>query len=694
MADNPAPTRSKGIADNSTASQTTQYNKFPQEAATNEWIYQSLIKQCQLEYDMAWRVLNSKLSTWLVRLRVYNNQKRDTGVVGDPLLFTYMQAILASVYENKLMVRFKGTNDEDEDIAEALTGVAKSDYIDMLKEELDYDLDWDTLFFGNGYILLTEFDRKLNLPKPEIVDPTIMLRDPRAKRINGEYLTGKNSARFWGIAELWTRDEMEKNGNFFNLNDLRLGRSQTNSLIYDARQAREDAQGRNQLLKYEEKDLGANAQYELLRWFTHWKDPRDGKVKKVMVYLGNDRNKICRFKILDNQEYWPVTQRSIFPTSHDWDGTSVPDIVEDKQRLRAIMLNLGVNMGKASLYPMYLYDKQKITNRGDLKFDFNKFIGVENNNGAALDNALRPVQKAQFDPNLFNMIMQTLDMSAQRALSTPEVKQGVPQKNERSATEVNKMAQGSDVRYSLTYKIFSWSEKEFWYQWYNMYREYMTPLDEKVIEVEGFTYGAKFLTYKKKDIIAKRDPRIFVEDTNVADQQRNTNRILFNEFGALAANYPGTNIRFLMKHSGKLHGLGKADMDRLFPPTPDELKARRENGDLNKNKQVHVDPNDNDQEHLEEHMKAADTPAKRAHVRTHIEAMELKKTHPEMFPQQQQQTPPGGQGVGSPPNPGQQQQMQGQNPNAGLAQAFKPKGNSPARRAAKQTRPGMIKSNG
>ena len=80
--------------------------------------YEALSRQCIAEYDLAWKNQKPKKDEWEIRLKLYNNQKRDKTAVGDTTLFTVTQTILASLYNDRLSVTFEGREDGDEEIAE------------------------------------------------------------------------------------------------------------------------------------------------------------------------------------------------------------------------------------------------------------------------------------------------------------------------------------------------------------------------------------------------------------------------------------------------------------------------------------------------------------------------------------------------------------------------------------------------
>src|SRR3972149_6735476 len=112
----------------------------------------NLQKQCAAEYDLAWKHQKPKKDEAEVRLKLYNNQKRDKKAVGDTTMFTIHQTILASLYVDKLTAIFGAKEEGDEDTAENLNAFAENDYDEMEKDILDFGCDWDTCFFGRGLI--------------------------------------------------------------------------------------------------------------------------------------------------------------------------------------------------------------------------------------------------------------------------------------------------------------------------------------------------------------------------------------------------------------------------------------------------------------------------------------------------------------------------------------------------------------
>lgn len=601
---------------------------------------QALTSQIQAEYDVAWKHQKPKKDKYLVRLKLMNNQKRDPEAVGDTTLFSTFQTVLASLYNDKMSVDFRGREDGDEGTADNLNSLALADYDDMEKDQTDYYWDWDACFCGRGLLLMEEFirDPEKNefLPLPENLDFITWLRDPAAKSVNGNR-KGKGSMRFGGNELKMSKFEMKDHPSFFKdikFEELKYG-SSTYSLLEDAVTARDEAQGNNSVNKESEGNFGVNAQYSVTQWFTHAEVK--GKIKKVKVWLANERSKIVGIKVLE-RDYWPILDRPLYPHSHDWDGTSICDLVEDKQRARAILQNLGLQSSKADVDAVYLYDTNKIKNRNDLNFKMNKFIGVDTVPGEPVGNSLMPINKARPNLNLISFIYQTLDASAQKATATPEIKQGVQSSEKRTLGENNLLASGSDTRYSLAAKVFGWSEKRFWQQWYNMYKDnFADDIDEKIIRTVG-AFGSKWRPLTKEQIICRLDPDVYIESKAVSRAKDLEDRAMLTGFFGTALADPSTNRRYGLKRLARMNGMQKDEIDRLFPPTVDERIAEQQNVMLDQNKTQPVLPEDDHNVHLEVHASAKQTAATMAHIQTHIRALSIKKVKPELFPAQTDST--------------------------------------------------------
>jgi len=605
-------------------------------------VQEKIVKQINEEYDFAYPFNEAKRLQQLTRLKLYNNQRRDADAVGDPLLFTVFNTVHAALYDDRLMSRWEGKGGKgDEDVEENLNALAENDYDVMYKAEVDYEWNWDSEFFGRGLLLMTDFNREAGFmcPMPEVIDAGSWIRDPRATSVNGNNARGKGAMRFGGFEMGMTYWEMKDHPGFFNIDSLRKDK-EIKGLIDQVREARDTAQGRDNFPAREEA-LGKfnNYEFKLLNWFTTIKG------KKFLITLGNRRSTLVRLVPLDKYGRWPIIDRALYPLAKDWDGVSIPDLTEDKQRMRALLINLGVKQAKAEATPQYLFDQTKIKNKNDLNLRFNKFIPVD----GPVGDAMHPVQKAQAFA-VATSILDVLDAAAQRATATPEIQQGVSPEQERTLGELQLVSSKVDTRYSMNAKVYGWSERRFWQQWYRMYKiHFKDKIDEKIIRIQG-ALAPLWRPLTRENIIAEVDPDVKIESRVISEAKRLRQQQSFAGFAELALQDPENDRRYIQKYMGRLQGMTKEELDVAFPPTIDEIQAEEENQLLNNNKLPKISVQDDHRTHISVHAKANQNPSSLAHIRAHRKLMLVKRDRTDLFqpaPEPEFATP------GQQPNPAQ-----------------------------------------
>ncbi len=553
-------------------------------------LHAKIIGQVQEEYEVCWRFMKPKIDEWLTRLKLYNNQRREKTAVGDPHIFTIHQTVLASLYDDKLAVSFQAREEGDEDKMDNLNNLARYDFHEMEKDIHDYEWDWDASFFGRGLSLLNDFDLASKTPIPEILDPTTFLRDPRAVSVNGDRM-GRRALRFFGYEVGMTKREMKKNPEYFNIGLLQKASNSIDSLLSNAKQQRRQAQGLTDIFGWE-SNLEENGEYDILRWFTFVGG------KRYVVELGNERSVLVRLTEVPWKR-WPVIDRTIYPMAHDWDGVSIPDITEDKQRFRAVLLNLSGDLAKADLNGQYLFHEDRFRKTQDFSFRSGKWIPVKG--AGSLADAAQPLQTRQVG-NSVKYIMDLLDIASQKAAAAPEIQQGALSGSKRTLGEIELVASKVDTRYSLAAKIFGWSERRFWNQWYNVYDEYYGEgIGKKTLRLEG-AFGTKWVKISRKEIITdnKLGPDIEIESRIISEARKARN---FQQMLALAPQVipdPSADAIYFKRQLAE-QILPKEKVERLYPMTVDELIAKEENEKLNAGELVLPNIEDDHIAHLRIH---------------------------------------------------------------------------------------------
>src|SRR3990167_2989534 len=586
------------------------------ELTPSERFYERVLRQVQSEYTVGWRFMQPKIQEWLKRLKLYNNQLRDKDKVGDPLIYTIFQSVFAFLWNDRLEVEFGGREEGDDDMAENLNGLAVYDYDEMDKAQHDHDWNWDAMAFGRGYSYFNEFDVDSKTPIPQVWDPLTVIRDPDAISVHGDRL-GNGAMSFLYREVLLSKAEMKKNPQYFNFELLQKDKTTISySPLFQAIMERNLAQNRQtQVARAKDSDM-----LKVLQGFM----VIDGE--KHIVEIGNNNTLLIRLEPLEGS--WPLIDRSFSPMAHDWDGVSIFDILEDKQRFRAALLNVIGESARADVYPMRLFDKTKIRKEIDKNYGFNKWIPVEGPVGDA-ERALSTggsIAKAQF-------VLDFLDVSSQRAMAVPEFQQGAISSEKRTLGELQLVASKAEGRHSLSARIFGLSEKKFWKRWYEIYdRDFSKGLGKKSIRLMG-AFGPKWREIGRDEIIVSHPlgPDIKIESKMINEAVKQKTYINLKDYYQFAFQYPDTDKLYGLRKLGRLFA-PKDEVERLLPLSIDERQAREENEKLNENELQPVSPEEDHNVHLREHAGAKDTPALRQHIKAHEYALMQKRIQPDLFP--------------------------------------------------------------
>lgn len=80
----------------------TEENENEEEEENEASDLSALAEQIGKEYDLSARFMKPKRDKWGVRLKLYNNQKRNDEAVGDPLLFTTFNTVFAALWDDRM----------------------------------------------------------------------------------------------------------------------------------------------------------------------------------------------------------------------------------------------------------------------------------------------------------------------------------------------------------------------------------------------------------------------------------------------------------------------------------------------------------------------------------------------------------------------------------------------------------------
>lgn len=564
---------------------------------------EDVLQQVDAEVRSSKDTFDPKKVDWRDNLRLYINSKRDKDKVGDDLLYTLMNTMLANLWFDNLQVSFSPRESGDVNRCELYNNLAVYDSELMGKAKKEYEIDFDSLFFGEGYYAIEGINKKLLVPEIRVVDPFTVIRDP-----NNDW----EHQRFFYEERKMTKDEMTTLG-FHNLDKLS-SQSEDDSETKKAEQERKDAM--NEADQSEPATYG-NKEYVILAGYTK----RNGNWIRIFT----DYNRQVIFKIEDNPftDGIPYVQRMFSPIPHQVTGVSIPDLASDKQRARAIMVNLAIMMEKSKLLPMYLIDRGAMIDMNSVKkFEFNKFIPADLKN---FPNPIQPIQKVDVDQNLYN-IHDLITGYTERAIGANAIKQGVTDSTRRTAAELKLVDSASDVRQSLAARLFADSDKDFWRKWLNRNVQFKSLLKGKIVRIQG-ALGVKFEELDDDTFRFESYPDVIIESTEVSSARSRIENSALTQMAPLilGKDTPNSAKNFMYTKLLKNYGFKKDDIDQILPPSFDELRARDENNLLNAGKLPKIEAYDDHYVHIAIHNQAKDNPEKIAHMQEHMKAIMEKR---------------------------------------------------------------------
>lgn len=563
---------------------------------------QDLLSQAKTEFDLAKDTMSEKWQQWQTNLKLYNNSKRDKEAIGASLLYTLFNTLLSFLYFDKLSVSFLPRESGDVERCDLITQLAKFDYEEMERGKVNYDLLWDSLFFGNGFLYVGGM--KNQTPEIEVIDPFTIYIDPQASSIQ--------SARFIALERQMTVYEMEERG-FKDVDKLiNPPASQTK----DAAQARKEA--KNEVDPNEPKDY-VNKYYVILEWFS----TREGK--KVHFFTDYNCSLLLKEeKFVFKDDEFPFVNYRFSPIPHTFWSISVPDLLEDKQRAMAVLLNLSLELEKLKLYPRYLFDSNAIQNIQDLKnVQFNKYIPV-NAAGRSVRDIVAPMEQSSLTTSTDALYSMIRDF-AERSIGTPSLKQGIVSSGKRTATELQLASINADTRNSLSAKLFSLSEIDFWSKWLHRYQQFKALAKNKIIRIQG-SLGVRFETLQTDTFKFKSDPDIIIESSNVAAQKKLMDRQILTEMSSVIVDQstPESAKRYYKRKLLQLSDFSKDEIDQILPMSFDELRAYEENKLLEQGRVPVIEPYDDHYIHISIHNQVPVNSETRrviiAHIQTHKDA--------------------------------------------------------------------------
>lgn len=570
------------------------------------------VKDIWSKYDESFQFLQARKQRQVAQIVLLNNLQRGDENIASTMLVTLFNRILANLYDDKMQVKFVPGEELDQKKVQTLNLLAQNDYREMDKARLDYDWNWDTLFFGRGYVETLRFDTARKIMQPSVINPLAFGYDP--------YYSEPQQWRYywkWISKTKWELIKLIQKGVITGVTDIREIPSGMDSYLWDYKVRREEAKATTP----QSPDTVSGDVYQILEYFGY-----DDEGDKCIYWIDRNFSTILMKEKLDLRDgedgasNWPIVVKEAYREPHSSVVFSVADLLDDKHRAKSVLLNLAFIAAKDKANPLYGYNPDKVRDVTQLfSRQISQHIPMESQDAVWPLNTENPM-----DPGLIAFI-QVLSQEATDPLGTG-IALSPQKKGQQTATESSINQQMNDLAQSLQSKVMQFGEKDFWMQWYQRYKRYTKEGDEKIATITGVK-GMTFEKINLGDVQTKFPPGVLIYSAKDAEYKELVlRRDLMDMYPQLQKSLSPDGMRNFNKYVFFPKFLQDPQMlDVLIPETLDEIKAQQENESLKDDIMPQVSETDNHEQHIPIHYMAKKTWATWTHIAWHEELLAQQK---------------------------------------------------------------------
>ena len=492
----------------------------------------AILTQIQREYALGLNYVRPVRIRYRDRIMKWNPQSKNWGkIININMVANYIDTLIASFFTNGVKCKFISRNwwiGEEE--AANLNSVAEFDEREWSTQQLKYQVEQDSLFFGVGILNKTWFDKDQLVNTWRAINPLSWIPDPLPTQT--WQFDGKNY-RFHGFCMLTNVHDIK---NLYDKNALnRWFAKQYNMEENLNRLAYQNKAWTWPIMVDEIEDNFA------LDIYTHYTIV-DGKKRKFVtspdiseIFYQEELKPVTKEEKLNPLLVpWPIMLNYYDPVRGNPFGTSICDKVEDKQNAKSILANLSLMKAKReATWGDFLVNSRLIKNKEELQkksFDVRYLFIDENEIGTQpIQNAMYELPQSQIKTDVWNM-MSWLDNESKYDSKVDSLQQWIMPDKSMTKAEAQQIQANANMQLSVKNTIKQWFYRDYYFQRWRWYLENFPEWKEKrVLLNPDFEWTWKSL--EKDQFITKQMPYIMVgatEDINaINEKDKNTLSLLY-----------------------------------------------------------------------------------------------------------------------------------------------------------------------
>lgn len=537
----------------------------------------AVLVQIQREYALGLNYVRPARIRYRDRIMKWNPQSKNGGkIININMVANYIDTLIASFFTNWVKCKFISRQWwiwEEE--AENLNSVAEFDEREWATQQLKYQVEQDSLFFGVGILNKTGFDKNTLTNTWRAINPLSWIPDPLPTQT---WQFDWKNYRFHGFCMLTNIHDVKDKYDNDAIN--RWFAKQYNMEQNLNRLAYQNKAWTWPIIVSEIMDNFA------LDIYTHYTTINGRKWKFV---LSADLS-----EIFYQEELKPVTKeekldptlipRPIMLNYYDpvrWNpfGTSICDKVEDKQNAKSILANLSLMKAKREATGWdFLVNSRLIKNKDELRkktFD-QRYLFIDENEiwTQPIQNAMYELPQSQIKTDVWNM-MSWLETEAKYDSKVDSLQQWLMPDKSMTKAEAQQIQANANMQLSVKNTVKQRFYRDYYFQRWRWYLENFPEWKKKrVLLNANFEWTGTEL--QKDQFITKQMPYIMVwatEDINAISEQQKANLMTLYPIITNDPEIKPVNKSIFKRLYLRATGLKPNTINSIFDYTPQERIA-------------------------------------------------------------------------------------------------------------------------
>lgn len=535
-----------------------------------------LLEQIKAENQIGKDYINPKKQQILDRVQRHIKQNKTPWLMNINMISNTIDTLIAGSYIDEPQVKFVSRDMfYENEQAENLNNMAKFDSKEQDYQQIDYQVQRDRYFFGLGIKYRHWFDTTLLSPIFYAVNPVLAIYDPTPT------LIGKYKASQYKYFGFYMSDSM------FNLkSDPQYDKSKLSKVsrtaIDNDKELYKQAVAISDNTQVVCDDLLLNHKVELYHHFTiyngsKWLITTDAEMKVIVRQV---ELKPVLKEEKKNPMLIPRPFAFYFYKPERWKvlGVSVPDLLEDKEQAKTILINANIIKANLEAYGgKFVVNSRIIKNKEDVlkpstwpKYFFADMPANENLSNAMME---LPTSSIKQDPLTMTSI---IEREAVLDTKTDQMQMGIVPDKTMTKAEQQSVQSNANMLSSLNLKTYMRGEYDFRFLRWRTYQEYFSQSDEKFMLMQD-DFEWKSVGIKKDAFMTKNNPFIIVGTKGDVEAMTEKQKAYWNATLPIIINDPDVSKMsklFAKRFVARLNWMSANKVNEIYGLLPGERKAK------------------------------------------------------------------------------------------------------------------------